>query len=63
LQDAREAKRRQIQEEMEAAAKKEQLDVFTAEIKPINKEVEETKSWIIYPDSVMRSLWDLVMTL
>jgi len=47
---------------MEAAAKKESLDVFTAEIKPSSKEVEETKSWIIYPDSVMRSLWDIVMT-
>lgn len=48
---------------MEAAAKKEQLDVFTAEVKPINKEIEVTKSWIIYPDSVVRSLWDLVMTM
>ena len=63
LQEAREKKRKQIQEEMDLAAQKEQLDVFNAEIKPIIKEDEQTKRWIIYPDTLIRSLWDLLMTL
>jgi len=56
LQEAREKKRKQIQEEMELAVKKEQLDVFNAEVKPIIKEEEQLKRWIIYPDTLLRSL-------
>ncbi len=48
---------------MELAVKKEQLDVFNAEVKPIIKEEEQLKRWIIYPDTLLRSLWDLLMTL
>lgn len=63
LQQAREEKAKRMEEEMAAAAKAEEVDIFSAEVKAKNSTpIEDLKPWILYPERKFRSSWDLFMT-
>lgn len=63
LQQAREDKRKKLEEEIANAIKAEEPDIFSAEVKAkVIVNPEERKDWIMYPDGRFRASWDLLIT-